>query len=163
MRYSLGFRAGVLIPSCAAMLIASALGLSAQALGMADRAVAREAKTTYLVESSQLKFTGEEGSSLDEHGTATGTYDAPVSAKLTIHPTYVTAIVTIFPRGGSITGTAEANYIVQKSTGYFGGTLTVTNGTGTFRHASGKSLGISGTINRYTFAATVKAHGEISL
>lgn len=116
----------------------------------------------YLVENSQLKYVGEEGSTLDEHGSATGTYNAPVIAKLTIHPTYVTAVVTVFPKGGSITGTAQANYIVQSSTGYFGGTFTVTHGTGTFRHVSGKALGISGTINRYTFAATVKAHGEVS-
>jgi hypothetical protein len=39
----------------------------------------------------------------------------------------------------------------------------IVRGTGAYRHASGKALGISGTINRYSFALTVKAHGELSL
>jgi hypothetical protein len=74
----------------------------------------------------------------------------------------VAALITVYPRGESITGTAQANYIVQKSIGYFGVTCTVTRGTGTYRRASGKALGFSGTNNRETFATTVKAHGEVS-
>lgn len=116
-----------------------------------------------LSENAQLKFTREDGSALVEYGRAAGTYDAPVSADLTIHPTSVTATVTIYPKGGSITGTAQANYIVKGSIGYFGGSFTITHGTGSYRHVSGKALGISGTINRETFAMTVKAHGEINL
>jgi hypothetical protein len=145
------------------MLVAGAIGLPAQAADTSGNVSAKEAKTVDLVENGELKFIGEEGSALDERGHATGTYDAPVSATLTIHPTYVTAVVTVFPHGGSISGTAQANYIVKNSVGYFGGTFTITHGTGSFRHASGKALGISGTINRYTFATTVKAHGEVSL
>jgi hypothetical protein len=122
-----------------------------------------QAKIVNLNENVNLKLLGEEGSALVEHGKAAGTYNAPVTATFTIHPKAVTATVTVYPHGGSITGVAQANYIVQNSTGYFGGTLTITRGTGSFRHASGKALGISGTINRYTFAITVKAHGEVIL
>jgi hypothetical protein len=142
---------------------AAATGLGATASGAPGHAIAREAKKMQLSENAQLKFTREDGSALVEYGHATGTYDAPVSAVLTIHPSSVTATVTIFPKGGSITGTAQANYIVKGSIGYFGGTFTIAHGTGTYRHVSGKALGISGTINRESFAMTVKAHGEISL
>jgi hypothetical protein len=143
-------------------LIAAVIGVSTQASGSAVGPIAREAKKIELVENARLELASEEGSSLTEKGRATGTYNAPLTATLTIHPKYVAALVTIYPHGGSITGTARANYVVQKSTGYFGGTFTITHGTGTYRHASGKALGISGTIDRYTFAATVKAHGQVS-
>ncbi len=122
-----------------------------------------QAKTVDLVENANLKLISEDGAALVEHGQAAGTYNAPVTATFTIHPKAVTATVTVYPHGGSITGVAQTNYIVQNSTGYFGGTLTITRGTGRFKGASGKSLGISGTINRYSFAITVKAHGEVNL
>ncbi len=122
-----------------------------------------QAKTVDLVENANLKLISEDGAALVEHGQAAGTYNAPVTATFTIHPKAVMATVTIYPHGGSITGVAQTNYVVQNSTGYFGGTLTITRGTGSFKGASGKSLGISGTINRYSFAITVKAHGEVNL
>jgi hypothetical protein len=164
MRRDMGaVRAGLAISGCALALAVSAVGLEAMALGATVQRTAREARTINLVESARLNLTGEEGAELTEHGHATGTYDAPIAANFTIHPKSVTVIVTVYPHGGSITGTAQASYVVQKSTGYFGGTFTVTHGTGAFRHAAGKNLGFSGTINRYTFATTVKAHGEVSL
>lgn len=150
------------VSMCATMLAAAA-SLPTPASGAPGLAVARAAKKVQLQENAQLKFIREDGSALVEHGQAAGTYNAPVSAIMTIHSTSVTSVVTLFPKGGSITGTAQANYIVKGSIGYFGGTFTITHGTGTYRHASGKALGISGTINRETFAMTVKAHGEISL
>lgn len=155
-------RVGLTVSTCVLALVLTAIGLSGQALGRPGRALAKTAKTEYLVESARLDLVREEGSALTEHGHASGTYDAPVAASFTIHPTSVSVLVTVYPHGGSITGTAQANYVVQNSTGYFGGTFTITHGTGTYRHAAGKALGFSGTINRYTFAATVKAHGEIS-
>lgn len=145
---------------CATVLAVAAIGLPTQASGTAARVMAKGARNVYLVENAQLKLTREDGSSLVERGQATGTYDAPVTAFFTVHPASVTAAVTIFPKGGSITGTAQANYIVKGSTGYFGGTFTITHGTGAFKHVYGKALGFSGTIDRYTFALDVKAHGE---
>jgi len=85
---------------------------------------------------------------------------------LTIHPKSVTAVVTIYPRGGSISGVANANYVVKGSLGYFGGTFTLRRGTGRYSHISevnGKPLGISGSIDRYSFAMEVKAHGDVNL
>lgn len=164
MRRCLGpVAAGLTISICTLALAAGAVGLTARASRTPARVTARAAKTVSLVESAQLKLAQEKGAALLEHGHATGTYNAPVAATLTIHPTYVTAVVTIFPRGGSLTASARANYVVRNSTGYYGGSLTIVHGTGTFKHASGNALGISGTIDRYTFAVTVKAHGQVHL
>ena len=151
------------VAACALALAAGGVGLTASAFGTTAGPVGIQAKTIDLVENANLKLISEEGAALLERGHATGTYNAPVTAIFTIHPKAVTATVTVYPHGGSITGVAQANYIVQKSTGYFGGTFTITRGTGSFKHASGKALGISGTIDRYNFATTVKAHGEVSL
>jgi hypothetical protein len=151
---------------CALALITAAFGLTAQASGTTGSPIAKEAKKVYLVEVAQLKLAREEGAALIERGHATGTYNAPVTTIFAIHPRSMTAVVTIFPRGGSITGTAHASYIVKGSTGYFGGTFTLGRGTGSYSHISevnGKPLGISGTVNRYSFAMVVKAHGEASL
>jgi len=151
------------ISICALALLASIAGLTTRASGAIRGPVGVQAKTVDLVENANLKLISEEGAALVEHGRAAGTYNAPVAAIFTIHPKAVTATVTVYPHGGSITGVAQTNYIVQNSTGYFGGTLTITRGTGSFKGASGKSVGISGTINRYSFAITVKAHGEVNL
>ncbi len=146
-------------------LLAMAIGvLTAQA--HARRPTAMESKRVNLVETARLTLADEKGSALTERGQATGTYDAPVIAVFTIHPKSVTAVVTIYPKGGSITGTAHANYVVRNSLGYFGGSFALGRGTGKYRHLSevnGKALGISGIINRYSFEIQVKAHGEANL
>jgi hypothetical protein len=151
------------ISLCALALAASTAGPAALASGANGDPVAHQAKVIDLMESAHLTFVSEDGVALVEHGQAIGTYNAPVGATFTIHPKSVTATVTVYPHGGSLTGVAQANYIVQNNIGYFGGTFVITHGTGSFDHASGKALGISGAINRYTFATTVKAHGELNL
>lgn len=164
MRRSMETIPAVLTISISALaLLASIAWFSTGAAGAKGDPVGTQAKTVNLVENASLALVSEEGAALVEHGKATGTYDAPVTATFAIHPKAVTATVTVFPHGGSITGVAQASYIVQNSVGYFGGTFVITRGTGSFKHASGKALGISGTIDRYTFATTVKAHGEVSL
>ncbi len=153
------------LAACGVALVC-AIGLTAQASGGTGKPVAREAKRVSLVETAHLKFTAEHGSALVERGRATGTYNAPVAVTLTIHPKSVTAVVTIYPTGGSISGIANANYVVKGASGYFGGTFTLGKGTGRYSHISevkGKPLGVSGVINRISFAMEVKAHGEANL
>jgi len=151
---------------CCLMLVATTAGLTAQASGGTAKPTAHAARRLSLVETAHLKFSSEHGAALNERGSATGTYNAPVTVSLTIHPKSVTAVVTIYPRGGSIRGTANANYVVKGVYGYFGGTFTLRGGTGKYSHISevnGKPLGISGKIDRTNFAMEVKAHGEANL
>ncbi len=168
MQRSLGSIAGqlLLVFACTTGFTAATVGLAGQASGTIVEPVARAARRVSLVENAHLKLVSEHGATLTERGRATGTYNAPVTTILTIHPKSVTAVVTIYPSGGSITGVANANYVVKGSKGYFGGTFTLRHGTGKFRHISeinGKPLGISGIIDHYSFAMEVKAHGEANL
>lgn len=153
---------------CATAPFAAALAVpAARAAGTTSGPAASAAGRVELVEVGHLTLSKEEGSAIVEHGKATGTYDAPITAAFTTHPKSVTVLVTLYPKGGSITGTADANYTVVKGIGYFGGNFTVEHGTGKYRHVSevdGKTLGFSGTINRTTLEAEVKVNrGEIDL
>lgn len=144
---------------CATALAMSTAGLTAQA--STGNVVARQASKVYLVENARLHVAhnNEYESTIGERGQAAGTFNAPVTTALTLGPSQVTAVFTIYPHGGSISGTARANYIVKNSIGYFGGMLTITRGTGAYRHASGTNMGFSGTIDRQSFSMSIKVHG----
>jgi hypothetical protein len=148
-------------------LLLTPLAVAAQASATASGPVAKAAGKISLIEIGHLTLSKEEGSAISEHGKASGTYNAPMTASFTTHPKSVTVVVTIYPRGGSITGTADANYKVVKGLGYFGGNLTVSRGTGKYQHVSevnGKALTFSGIINRNTLEVEVKlTKGEINL
>jgi hypothetical protein len=133
------------------------------ASGSAAGPAARTARTVHIQEHGRLKFTSERGATLIERGTAYGTYTAPMIVDLTIHSKSVSATVTIYPHGGTITGSANASYKIVKNLGYFGGTLNLGRGTGKYRHiveVGHKPLGVSGVINRENFEVEVKAAGE---
>lgn len=153
------------IPFHGLLLGAAAVTLGASAAGSAGRPLARAAKTVHLQEHGRLKFSSERGSTLIERGTAYGTYTATMVAHLTIRSKSVYATVTIYPHGGSITGSANALYKIVKNLGYFGGTLNLGRGTGRYGHIAEvghKPLGVSGVINRYNFEVEVKANGEVA-
>jgi hypothetical protein len=102
------------------------------------------------------------GVTLDEQGHATGTYNCAIAVHLTIvSANRVTATFTVSPRGGTISGKGSARFKAEGANGYFGGTIALTRGTGTYAHASGAGVGISGIINRETFGLTVHVHGTI--
>lgn len=137
---------------------------ASHAVTTATEPSAHAARTLFLYENASLRLihTNNE-TTLSERGYAHGTFNAALTSFLTVSAEHVNAIFTIYPRGGSITGKASAKFIVRGHTGYYGGTLAITRGTGAYKHASGTKIGISGTINRISFALTVKAHGWMKL
>lgn len=120
------------------------------------------ARDLSLQETGHLHAVGEPGTTILERGHATGTLSGSITGRLAIvSANRVTATFTVRPSGGSITGRGSARFEQQGANGYFGGTLSITNGTGSYAHASGANLGISGVISRETFALTVHVHGKI--
>lgn len=154
------------IPFCGLVLMVLtviAVALTAPAPASDGKATARSARVVHLQERGRLRFSSERGDTLIERGTAYGTYTATMVADLTIHSKSVTATVIVYPRGGSITGSANATYKIVKNLGYFGGTLSLGRGSGRYSHIAEvghKPLGISGIVNRENFEVEVKASGE---
>jgi hypothetical protein len=132
---------------CGTTLVAGAISASAQASTSAP--AARAARTVTLAETAHLEWSNQDipGSEIAESGRATGTYNVPVIAGLTFHAHSMTAIVTVFLKGGSITATTNVSFEFIGEVGKVHGILTVSHATGTYRHASGH-LSFRGAINR---------------
>jgi hypothetical protein len=124
--------------------------------------VARAARELNLRETGHLHAVGEPGTTIIERGTATGTFNCSIAVHLAIvSANKVTATFTVRPRGGSVTGRGSARFAQKGADGYFGGTIAITGGTGSYAHAAGTNIGISGVISRETFVLTVHVHGKI--
>lgn len=68
---------------------------------------------------------------------------------------------TIYVRGGSITGSGNASLNAGKGEyASFGGTVTVSHGSGHYAHASGTGR-LYGTLRRGNEAATVQVVGQL--
>ncbi len=140
-----------------------ALGPLAPAASRAATPSARAARTFSLNETGDLHLTSKRGFTLNEQGSATGSVRGPIYVHLRIvSTTRVTAEVSIYPKGGSISGNATASYHREGPTAHFYGTLSVDRGTGSFNHARGSGLSFSGTIQRSNDAVTVRVSGTAS-
>jgi hypothetical protein len=132
------------------------VSLAAAPTGLASR-------TFSLNESSNLHLTSKRGFTLNEQGPASGTVRGTIYVHMRIaSTTRVTAEVSIYPRGGSISGYATAGYHRERASAHFSGSLSVTRGTGTYNHAHGSGLSFSGTIQRSNDAITVRVVGTAS-
>jgi hypothetical protein len=140
-----------------------ALGPLAPAVSRAASPSARAARTFSLNEAGSLHLTSKHGFTLNEQGTATGSVRGPIYVHLRIvSTTRVTAEVSLYPKGGSISGNATASYHREGTTAHFYGSLSIDRGTGSFNHARGSGLSFSGTIQRSNDAVTVRVSGTAS-
>jgi hypothetical protein len=132
----------------------------------APRAFARSAsaaRTISLNESGSLRLIGKHGFTLQERGQASGTIVGTIYVRLTaVSSSRVTAEVSIYPRGGSVTGNGAASYRMAGATSSFSGSMSIGRGTGSYAHAHGSGLSFSGTIQRSNDAVTVHVSGRLS-
>jgi hypothetical protein len=147
-----------------ALLLGASSALAGPAVSRAQGgARARTAKTISLNESGSLTCTSKHGFTLNERGPAEGTIIGTLYVHLTIASTSrVTAVVNIYPSGGSVSGSATASYHRGSSTATFAGTMSVSRGTGSFADARGSGLRFTGTIQRSNDAVTVRVSGDFS-
>jgi hypothetical protein len=124
---------------------------------------ARAARSLELNDSAKLHLQNKHGVELKEGGTAKGTLGGPLYLQLKVTSTRsVSALVQVYPKGGSISGSAKASYHVSGSTATFNGTMTVTKGSGTYSKAKASGLSFTGTIQRSNDAVTVRVSGKMS-
>jgi hypothetical protein len=124
---------------------------------------AKAARSLNLNDSARLHLQNKHGLVLKEAGTAKGSLGGPLYLQLNVTSTRsVTAQVQVYPKGGSISGSARASYRVAGSTATFSGTLAITKGSGTYSKAKASALSFSGTIQRSNDAVTVHVSGKMS-
>jgi hypothetical protein len=154
----------VLVPALAALAVAASFSSStvlASTVLASAHSRARVARTLNVTDTTHLHFVREEANSiLLEQGVATGGLPGKVTAHLDVGAR-VKASFTISTRSGSLIG--QGSGVLHSSGEYssFGGSMTVTRGTGRYAHAHGHG-GFYGTFNRNTYAATVQTTGTLS-
>jgi hypothetical protein len=121
------------------------------------------ARTITLHETSRLHLVSHQGTQiLNEQGTSSGTLTGPLGVKLRIYYTTATLSFTASPRGGTFSGSGEGSYYVEGHIGHFNGTITITNGTGSYAHAGG-SLHATGLILRHQYELQFQATGTMKV
>jgi hypothetical protein len=151
------------MPTLAASIVAGAFGAGALAAAAHPAPSALLARTLSLNESGHLRKTSKHNFTLNERGMASGTITGAIYVHLTVVSTSrVSAEVSIYPRGGSITGYGTASYHRGSYTATFSGSASINRGTGSYAHAHGSGLSFSGTIVRSDDAITVHLSGTVS-
>jgi hypothetical protein len=113
-----------------------------------------------VTDTARLRYITSSGALLIEEGAATGGLPGTVKARFDVGPT-VTSTFTIYTRVGSLIGHGSGTLHGTGLYASFGGTMTVTHGTGHYTHAHGHG-GFYGLINRHTYALTVQTTGTLS-
>jgi hypothetical protein len=147
------------LPLIITLLAAAVLAAAAPA----GASSGRMASTVSLSDSGHLHLTSHHSFTLNEQGSASGTISGTIYIHLNVVSTNrVTAEVSIYPSGGSITGHATATYRPSGAVATFAGTMTVVRGTGHYAGASGSGLSFTGTVQRQNDAVTVHVSGRMS-
>jgi hypothetical protein len=117
---------------------------------------ARAARTLTVNDTGHLILLHASGEILSEVGPVSGTLPGAANVRLDVGSEHVTASFTIRVRGGgSITGTGHATLHSSGRYTSFGGTLSVTRGTGRYAHAHGAGK-LYGVIERKSEDLTVQ-------
>jgi hypothetical protein len=147
-----------------ALLIAAAATAPVAAAGVASAAgpAARAAHVVSVKDEGHLHSVRSAGAELVEEGPVSGTIPGKVRVSFIIGAT-ITAKFTIYANGGgSIDGHGGGSLHSTSLYSTFGGTLTVTGGSGRYSHAHGSGR-LSGAINRKSssYPMTVQADGKL--
>jgi hypothetical protein len=130
---------------------------------VASGATAAAARTVTLNDTGHLRETSHKGFYLNYSGTATGTIAGTLYLHLHVTSTNrVTAELSVYPRGGSVTGNASGRYRSNGGTASFSGSLSVTRGTGGYSGAHGSGISFSGTIQRSNGSVVVRVNGRFT-
>jgi hypothetical protein len=154
-------RRGIRVASLALVVCAAALVLDAHTASPATaaRPTAHAARTLNVSDKAQLHAVGESGSDLLEEGQATGDLPGRVRVQFNVGAT-VYASFSISTQYGSISGSGSSKLHGTGVWDSFGGTVSVTHGTGRYSRAHGHA-GFYGVLNRRTYASNIQTTGTL--
>jgi hypothetical protein len=155
-------RASAAMTTLFAVLASTAIPIS-NASGE-PQARAQTASTLNVTDTAHLHFLKESSSQLVDEGAATGAVPGKVRVSFNLGVT-VSGTFTIYAHDGTIIG--HGSGVLHKSESQsdvyvsFGGTMTVSHGTGRYAHAHGTG-GFYGVIDRRNYSATIQTTGTLS-
>jgi hypothetical protein len=114
---------------------------------------------------SNLRLVGRPGHVLNEQGTFSGSQSGTIAIRFTsVTSTSGEATFVAYPRGGGwVSGRTSTKGRVVGAKVYFGGSMTISGGSGRWAHASGRGLAFSGVMDRRSFHATTHMQGSINV
>ncbi len=144
----------------AILAVASTTLVSVADSTAAGHTSAHAARTLNGAATAHLHLIKANGSQLDEEGPVTGALPGTMRAVLTTGLVF-SGSFTIHTNGGSIDGHGSATLRGAGRYQSFSGSITVTGGSGRYRHAHGRTS-LSGTFDRRTYATVIKTTGTLS-
>lgn len=127
--------------------------------GILDSDRAHSTRSLRASDEAHLRYVSASGSTLYETGRASGTLPGPMRVHMNIGPTF-SGSFTIYASGGTIAGHGTATPHGVGVYESFAGSVTLTGGSGRFRHASGRAK-LYGTFNRDTYALLLQTEGTL--
>jgi hypothetical protein len=129
---------------------------------VADGQPAHAARATAVKEEANLHLTGRTGNSLSEQGSVTGTLSGTATATISTSGESVKVTAVLHLSGGTITVQGEGQLNSTHGTEVsFKAPGSVKNGTGAYKHASGKGT-VYGSENRVTHSARIQVIGRLN-
>lgn len=150
-----------LLALAASVLLAASWASGTLAASASPARAAVGARVISLNENGSLHLTSKNGFTLNEQGPASGTVSGTIYVHLDIvSSSRVSAELSIYPHGGSLTAQGSASYHKESTLARFSGTMSIERGTGSYAQAHGSGLSFSGTIQRSNDAVTVHVAGR---
>lgn len=145
-----------------AALVASVAGAGLVGVAASHAVTARAAHVVSVKDEGHLHMVSNSGSNLVEEGPVTGTIPGKVRVNFNIGPTVYASFTIYVKGGGSISGSGHGTLHSTSAYSTFGGSLSVSHGTGRYAHAHGTG-GLYGAINRRssTYPMTVQTTGKL--
>lgn len=140
--------------------VAAIAGSTTSALGNSQD-TASAARALNATDVAHLHMVQNSGSAILEEGRASGALPGTIKVFLNVGAT-ITAHFTIYVKGGgSVSGRGVGRLKGNSANPSYGGTMTVSHGTGRYAHAHGNG-GFYGVLNRSTYALIVQTTGTLS-